>query len=102
MYGYEHAGAMLRAFRKQTKLSQKALAAKTQLADASGIGISECILSRIEHGQRDLSPKYLSLIVAAAVFSPHQLRQLRDQAIVDMVRRHFRDDLSPCFSAESL
>ena len=95
MYGYRYAGAMLRAFRKQAKLSQKALAAKTQVADASGVGICESILSQIETGKRALSWKYLSLFEAANVFSSQQLRQLRNQAIADLICRHFGDAVPP-------
>lgn len=91
MANYEHAGAVMRAFRKQAKLSQKALAAKTQLVDEKGIGISETALSLIEHGKRFLSPKYLKLIHAAEVFTSAQMQALCRHAIADMVRENFAD-----------
>ena len=95
MDGYPHAGAMLRSFRKAARLSQKALSAKTQVADSKGIGIGESILSQIESGKRHLSQQYLSLIEAANVFSAQQLCQLRAQAITDLIRRHFGDVFPP-------
>lgn len=87
MYGFKHAGAMLRAYRKQVKLTQTAFAAKTQLVD--GQGISEFILSRIERGHRPLLFKYLSLIERAEIFPTEQMHRLRVQAVADLIRRQF-------------
>ena len=97
MSSHKRAGATLRALRQKMKLSQKALTAKTQVADANGIGISESILSQIENGKRDLSPKYLNLIEATKVFSREQLKQLHQQAIADMIRHEFGDTVSSVY-----
>jgi transcriptional regulator with XRE-family HTH domain len=95
MSGYAHAGAMLRAFRRQMKLSQKVLTAKTQLVDPDEIGISECALSHLENQRRDLSPRHLKLIAATGVFTDTQLYQLCAQAAADMIHREFGDVLPP-------
>ncbi len=89
------AGDMLRAFRKQEHLSLTQLAAKTQLVDDKGIGISVPILSGIEHNKRYLYRKYLKLLEAAQVFTPTQMQQLRRQAIRDSIRRRFGRTLPP-------
>lgn len=89
MHDYATAGAMLKAYRKQAKLSQKAFTAKTQLVDEAEKGIPESILSQIEHGKRPLTARYLKLIDASEVFSAKQIEQLANQAIKDMIRRRF-------------
>ncbi len=98
MYGYKHAGQMLRTLREEKHLTQRQLAIETQLVDdrdeeETG-GISVSVLSQIEHEERLLSAKYLKLIATTGVFSHKQIEQLCAQAALDLVRRQFGNEFS--------